>query len=55
MLWGDFIEDRGVNSAADLVISNNLKQCTAAVLKILGFRKGKIIKMRFGLDDGSAI
>jgi len=51
---GDFIEDRGVTSAADVIISNNLKQCTAAVLKTLGFREEKIIKMRFGLDDGNA-
>jgi len=51
---GDFIEDRGVTSAAEVVINNNLKQCTAAVLKTLGLREEKIIKMRFGLDDGDA-
>ncbi len=51
---GDFIEDRSVISAAEVVISNNLKQCTEAVLKTLTFREEKIIKMRFGLDDGKA-
>jgi len=51
---GDFIEDRSVISAAEVVISNNLKQCTAAVLKTLSYREEKIIKMRFGLDDGNA-
>jgi RNA polymerase primary sigma factor len=51
---GDLIEDRGVISAAEVVISNNLKQCMAAVLKTLSYREEKIIKMRFGLDDGNA-
>jgi RNA polymerase primary sigma factor len=51
---GDLIEDRGVISAAEVVISNNLKQCMAAVLKSLSYREEKIIKMRFGLDDGNA-
>ena len=51
---GDFIEDRTVPSAAAVVISNDLKQSTAAILKTLGFREEKIIKMRFGLDDGEA-
>jgi RNA polymerase primary sigma factor len=50
---GDFVEDRSVISAAEVVISNNLKQCTAAVLKTLSYREEKIIKMRFGLEDGS--
>ena len=51
---GDFVEDRGVISAAEIVIGNNLKLCTAAVLKTLNPREEKIIKMRFGLDDGNA-
>ena len=51
---GDLIEDRGVISAAEVVISNDVKQCTAAVLKILSYREEKIIRMRFGLDDGNA-
>ncbi len=51
---GDFVEDRSVISAAEVVISNNLKQCTAAILKTLSYREEKIIKMRFGLDDGNA-
>jgi RNA polymerase primary sigma factor len=51
---GDFIEDRGVISAAEVVIGNNLKLCTAAVLKTLSSREEKIIKMRFGLEDGNA-
>ena len=50
---GDFIEDRSVASAAEVVISNNLKQRTAAVLKTLSSREEKILKMRFGLEDGN--
>src|SRR5438876_6801009 len=51
---GDLIEDRGVISAAEVVISNDVKQSTAAVLKLLSYREEKIIRMRFGLDDGNA-
>ena len=51
---GDLIEDRGVISAAEAVISNDVKQGTAAVLKLLNYREEKIIRMRFGLDDGNA-
>jgi len=37
-----------------VVISNDVKQYAAAVLKILSYREEKIIRMRFGLDDGNA-
>ena len=50
---GDFIEDRGVISPAEAVININLKEQTESVLKTLTPREGKVIKMRFGLDDGS--
>ncbi len=50
---GDFIEDRGVISPVEVAISNNLKGCAEAVLKTLTSREEKIIKMRFGLDDGN--
>jgi RNA polymerase primary sigma factor len=50
---GDFIEDRSVASAAEVVISNNLKQRMAAVLKTLSSREEKILRMRFGLEDGN--
>jgi len=52
--FGDLIEDRGVIPAAEVVISTNLKQCTQAALKILSGREEKIIRMRFGLEDGNA-
>jgi len=50
---GDFIEDRGVVSPADAVINVNLKEQTAHVLRTLTAREEKVIKMRFGLEDGS--
>ena len=50
---GDFIEDRAVISPAEAVININLKEQTEAVLKTLTPREEKVIKMRFGLDDGS--
>jgi RNA polymerase primary sigma factor len=50
---GDFIEDRGVISPAEAVINISLKEQTDSVLKTLTPREEKVIKMRFGLDDGS--
>src|ERR1051326_1856873 len=50
---GDFIEDHGVVSPADAVINVNLKDQTAQVLRTLTPREEKVIKMRFGLEDGS--
>ncbi len=50
---GDFIEDRGIVSPADAVINLNLKEQTESVLKTLTPREEKVIKMRFGVGDGS--
>jgi RNA polymerase primary sigma factor len=50
---GDFIEDRNVVSPADAVINLNLKEQTDSVLKTLTPREEKVIKMRFGVGDGS--
>jgi RNA polymerase primary sigma factor len=50
---GDFIEDQDQVSPADAVINLNLRAQTAQVLKSLTPREEKVIKMRFGLDDGS--
>jgi RNA polymerase primary sigma factor len=50
---GDFIEDKAVVSPSDAVINLNLKDQTSSVLKSLTPREEKVIKMRFGLDDGS--
>ncbi len=50
---GDFIEDKAVVSPSDAVINLNLKEQTSSVLKTLTPREEMVIKMRFGLDDGS--
>jgi RNA polymerase primary sigma factor len=52
-LLGDFIEDRNIVSPAEAVINLNLKEQTEAVLKTLTPREEKVIKMRFGVGDGS--
>jgi RNA polymerase primary sigma factor len=50
---GDFIVDRRVTSPSEAVINLNLREQTAEVLKTLSPREEKIVKMRFGLQDGS--
>ncbi|GAC1655923.1 MAG: RNA polymerase sigma factor RpoD [Acidobacteriaceae bacterium] len=50
---GDFIEDRAIVSPAEAVINVNLKEQTATVLRSLTQREERVIKMRFGLEDGS--
>ena len=50
---GYFIIDRSGISASEAVINLNLREQTVQVLKTLTPREEKIIKMRFGLEDGS--
>jgi len=50
---GDFIEDKGVLSPVEAVINLNLKEQTSSVLKMLTPREEKVLKMRFGVGDGS--
>ena len=50
---GDFLIDQGGLSPSDAVINLNLREQTAQVLKTLTPREEKIVKMRFGLEDGS--
>ena len=50
---GDFIEDRQAISPSEAVISVNLKEYTSQVLRTLTPREERVIKMRFGLEDGS--
>jgi RNA polymerase primary sigma factor len=49
----DLIEDRTEISPAEAVMSVNLKERTAHVLRTLSPREEKIIRMRFGMEDGS--
>jgi RNA polymerase primary sigma factor len=50
---GDFIEDKEVTSPADAAIKIDLTEQTASLLKTLTPREERIIKMRFGMEDGS--
>ena len=50
---GDFLVDQRIGSPSDAVINLNLREQTAEVLKTLSPREEKIVKMRFGLQDGS--
>jgi RNA polymerase primary sigma factor len=50
---GDFLEDKTAVSPSDAAINRNLVEQTSSVLKALTPREERIIKMRFGLEDGS--
>ena len=50
---GDLIEDRALVSPAAAAMNVNLKEQTAHVLHTLSPREEKVVKMRFGLEDGS--
>jgi len=50
---GDLIEDRAGISPAEAVVSTDVQKQTAHVLRTLSPREEKIIRMRFGIEDGS--
>ena len=50
---GDFLEDKTSVSPSDAAAYLSLQEQTSSVLKTLTPREEKIIKMRFGLEDGS--
>ncbi len=50
---GDFIEDKNAVSPIDSVIFTNLREQTRRVLKTLTPREELVLKMRFGVGDGS--
>jgi len=49
----DLIEDHAGISPAEAVMSTNVQERTAHVLRTLTPREEKIIRMRFGMEDGS--
>jgi RNA polymerase primary sigma factor len=49
----DFLQDTSAPSPTDAMVRVNLKEHTAQVLRTLNPREEKIIRMRFGLEDGS--
>ncbi len=50
---GDFIEDKQVGSPVESMIGLSLREQTNRVLNSLTPREEKVIKMRFGVGDGS--
>ena len=50
---GDLLEDRTSVSPAESVIETNLRERTAHVLRTLSPREEKVLRMRFGMEDGS--
>jgi RNA polymerase primary sigma factor len=50
---GDFIEDKAVVSPSDAAISLSLKETMASLLKKLNAREERIIRLRFGFEDGN--
>jgi len=50
---GDFIEDEGVPSPSEVVIGINFRDQVTGVLRALTPREEQVIRMRFGIGDGS--
>jgi RNA polymerase primary sigma factor len=50
---GDLIQDCGMVSPAEAALNVNLKEKTESALKTLTPREEQVLKMRFGLEDGS--
>ncbi|MBP6716185.1 MAG: RNA polymerase sigma factor RpoD [Acidobacteria bacterium] len=50
---GDFIPDTNIVSPSDAVINLNLKEQTDQVLRTLTPREERVIRMRFGVGEGS--
>lgn len=49
---GDFIEDKEVDSPSTMTANRMLKEQIEQVLSTLPAREQKVLRMRFGLDDG---
>jgi RNA polymerase primary sigma factor len=50
---GDFVEDKALASPSDAAIQMNMREQLVNMLKTLTPREEKIIRMRFGMEDGS--
>jgi len=50
---GDFIEDKALVSPSEAAMNLSLKEKMASVLKKLSPREERIIRMRFGFEDGN--
>ena len=49
---GDLIEDKSSESPAARVITSNLREIAGDVLQTLSPREERVIRLRFGLDNG---
>ena len=49
---GDFVEDRGALSPVEVTESQLLKEQLVRVLNTLTPREEKVLRLRYGLDDG---
>ncbi len=49
---GDFIEDTKITSPVNATMSNLLKEKLRDIIDLLPQREQRVLKMRFGLDDG---
>lgn len=52
--FGDFIEDKGAESPADATSYVLLREQLRNVLKTLTRREAEVLRLRFGIDDGSS-
>jgi RNA polymerase primary sigma factor len=50
---GDFIEDKSATSPVEAVLATNLKEQTSNVLNSLSPREELVLRMRFGIGEGS--
>ena len=50
---GDFIEDKAVISPSEAAMNLSLKEKMASILRTLNPREERIIRMRFGFEDGN--
>ena len=50
---GDLIEDKSAISPADALVDQSMKEQTGRMLKTLTPREEQILRMRFGLEDGT--
>ena len=50
---GEFIQDPRIKSPIEAVVTLNLKEQTESALSTLSEREGKVLKMRFGVGDGT--
>ena len=53
-MLGDLIKDRTAISPAELLNDRNLRETTESVLKTLNPKEEKVIRLRFGLENGTS-